>query len=52
VEQGQPAQAAGVNAGALLIEKDAAERRFGAVLEQHAPLVVAEVGFETAPVVV
>ena len=43
-EQRQPAQPAGVHARALLIEKHAAERRFGAVLEQHVALVVVEVG--------
>src|SRR5687768_348033 len=51
VEQRQPAQAAGVNAIALLIEEDAAERRFGAVLEQHPPLVVAEIGGQLAKLV-
>src|SRR5687768_17799981 len=45
-EQGQAAQAAGVSAGPLFIEEDAAERRLGAMLEQHVPLLVAEVGFE------
>ena len=44
VEQRQAAQPAGVDARALLIEEDAAERRLGAVFQQDAPLLLAEVG--------
>src|SRR5438309_4612481 len=42
VEQREPAQAAGENAGPLFVEEDAAEWRFGAMLEQNVPLLVVE----------
>src|SRR4051812_49225836 len=52
VEQRQPAQPAGVNARPLLIEEHPAERRFGAMLEKHVPLLVGERGFELAALIV
>ena len=44
VEQRQPAQPAGEHARPLLVEEDAAERRLGAMLEQHVLLFLVEVG--------
>src|SRR5690606_11941200 len=38
-EQRQAAQAARVHAGLLVVQQAAAERRFGAVVEQHATLL-------------
>jgi hypothetical protein len=38
-EQRQPAEPAGVDAGFLVVEKDAAKRRLGAVLQQDASFV-------------
>ena len=43
-EQGQRAQPAAVDALALVVEEHAAERRFGAVLQQHAAFLAAEAG--------
>ena len=42
VEQRQAAQLAGEDAGALLVEEDAAERRLGAMVEEDVALFVAE----------
>src|SRR5690242_8853062 len=43
-EQRQSAEAAGIDAGLLVVEEHAAERRLGTVLEQHAMLVGAQPG--------
>src|ERR1700747_2942452 len=48
-EQGQAAQPAGKNALAFFGEKHAAKRRFRAVLEQHVPLFIAEIGDQIPP---
>ena len=48
LEQGQPAQAAAVEALALLGEEDAAERRFLAMIEQQMALVVGEAASSSA----
>jgi len=48
-EQGQAALAAGVDAGSLLAQQDAAERGLGAVGEQDAPFLGAEVGLQRDP---
>src|SRR6516165_8788306 len=41
-EQRQPAEAAGVDPVAVIVEKHATEGRFGPVLEQYAPLIRSE----------
>ncbi|KAG0756563.1 hypothetical protein G6F22_020255 [Rhizopus arrhizus] len=43
-EQRQRTQPAAVDTLALVVEEDSAERRFGAVLQQHAALLAAEAG--------
>src|SRR5215469_11366644 len=43
-EQRQAAEAAGVYPLLVIVQKDAAERGFRAVLEQHAPLIRCQVG--------
>jgi hypothetical protein len=45
-EQRQPAQPAAVDALALVVEEHAAERRIGAVLQQHPAFVGRQAGFE------
>src|SRR5438270_8638549 len=52
VEQREAAQAAGENAEPLLVEEDATKRRFGAMLEQNVPFLIAEVGDELLELVV
>src|SRR5687768_9508095 len=51
MEQRQSAQPAGVGAGTFLLEENAAEWSFGAVLEQHVAFVLAEIGREAAALV-
>ena len=43
-EQRQPAQPAAIDAAALVVEEHAAERRLGAVVQQHALFLVAQGG--------
>src|SRR5438477_1507923 len=51
MEQRQPAQATGEHARPLFVEEYAAERRLGAMLEQDALLLIAEVGDEALQLV-
>src|SRR5262245_16825912 len=52
LEQRQPAQPTGVEARPLLGQEHPAERRLGAMTEQHAPRVVIELACERAELVV
>jgi hypothetical protein len=46
MEQRKSAEPAGEDARPLLMQEGTAKRRFGAVLEQHVPLLVGEFGDE------
>ena len=46
VEQRQAAQPAGVDPVPFLIEEQAAKRGLGAMLEQHVPLLIVEIGLQ------